>query len=73
MEDDRAAALEGQLGQAKGIAEEADKKYEEVSRQTRGDDATPRFTNNVEKASHYSEWWVEKKRWFIPRWREDDA
>ena len=31
MEDDRVAALEGSLGQAKQIAEEADKKYEEVS------------------------------------------
>ena len=31
MEDDRVAALESQLAQAKQIAEEADKKYEEVS------------------------------------------
>ena len=30
MEDDRLAVLENQLGQAKQIAEEADKKYEEV-------------------------------------------
>ena len=30
MEDDRVAILEGQLAQAKLIAEEADKKYEEV-------------------------------------------
>ena len=30
MEDDRTTALESQLGQAKQIAEEADKKYEEV-------------------------------------------
>ena len=32
MEDDRTTALESQLGQAKQIAEEADKKYEEVRR-----------------------------------------
>ena len=32
MEDDRTTALESQLGQAKQIAEEADKKYEEVAR-----------------------------------------
>ncbi len=32
MEDDRLAALESNLGQAKQIAEEADKKYEEVSK-----------------------------------------
>jgi len=31
MEDDRVAVLETQLSQAKQIAEEADKKYEEVS------------------------------------------
>lgn len=31
MEDDRVAVLEAQLTQAKLIAEEADKKYEEVS------------------------------------------
>jgi len=31
MEDDRVAVLETQLTQAKLIAEEADKKYEEVS------------------------------------------
>lgn len=30
MEDDRVAILEQQLAQAKLIAEEADKKYEEV-------------------------------------------
>lgn len=30
MEDDRVAILEAQLAQAKQIAEEADKKYEEV-------------------------------------------
>ncbi len=30
MEDDRLAILETQLAQAKQIAEEADKKYEEV-------------------------------------------
>lgn len=30
MEDDRVAVLEAQLSQAKLIAEEADKKYEEV-------------------------------------------
>lgn len=30
MEDDRVALLEAQLAQAKLIAEEADKKYEEV-------------------------------------------
>lgn len=30
MEDDRVSMLEGQLSQAKLIAEEADKKYEEV-------------------------------------------
>lgn len=30
MEDDRVAILESQLAQAKQIAEEADKKYEEV-------------------------------------------
>lgn len=33
MEDDRVAILESQLSQAKLIAEEADKKYEEVDRQ----------------------------------------
>uniref|UniRef100_A0A8D8C4F3 Tropomyosin isoforms a/b/d/f n=2 Tax=Culex pipiens TaxID=7175 RepID=A0A8D8C4F3_CULPI len=32
MEDDRVAILEAQLSQAKLIAEEADKKYEEVAR-----------------------------------------
>jgi len=31
MEDDRVAILEAQLAQAKLIAEEADKKYEEVN------------------------------------------
>lgn len=31
MEDDRVAILEGQLSQAKLIAEESDKKYEEVT------------------------------------------
>ena len=31
MEDDRVAILESQLAQAKLIAEEADKKYEEVN------------------------------------------
>ena len=30
MEDDRVSVLENQLGQAKQIAEEADRKYEEV-------------------------------------------
>lgn len=33
MEDDRVAILEAQLSQAKLIAEEADKKYEEVDTQ----------------------------------------
>jgi tropomyosin 1 len=33
MEDDRVAILEAQLSQAKLIAEEADKKYEEVETQ----------------------------------------
>lgn len=33
MEDDRVAILEAQLAQAKLIAEEADKKYEEVDTQ----------------------------------------
>ena len=33
MEDDRVAILEAQLAQAKLIAEEADKKYEEVGRE----------------------------------------
>lgn len=32
MEDDRVAILEAQLSQAKLIAEEADKKYEEVDK-----------------------------------------
>lgn len=31
MEDDRVGSLESQLAQAKLIAEESDKKYEEVS------------------------------------------
>ena len=35
MEDDRVAILEAQLAQAKLIAEEADKKYEEVRREKR--------------------------------------
>lgn len=35
MEDDRVAILEAQLSQAKLIAEEADKKYEEVEHQPR--------------------------------------
>ena len=30
MEEDKTASLEAQLGQAKQIAEEADKKYDEV-------------------------------------------
>lgn len=34
MEDDRVTILEAQLSQAKLIAEEADKKYEEVARNT---------------------------------------
>lgn len=34
MEDDRVAILEAQLSQAKLIAEEADKKYEEVDNPT---------------------------------------
>lgn len=33
MEDDRVAILEAQLSQAKLIAEEADRKYEEVYQQ----------------------------------------
>ena len=33
MEDDRVAILEAQLAQARLIAEEADKKYEEVGRE----------------------------------------
>lgn len=37
MEDDRVGILEAQLSQAKLIAEEADKKYEEV---------TTQYTNN---------------------------
>ena len=36
MEDDRVAILETQLAQAKLIAEEADKKYEEVSEDPEG-------------------------------------
>ena len=36
MEDDRVAILEAQLAQAKLIAEEADKKYEEVEQHPRG-------------------------------------
>lgn len=35
MEDDRVAILETQLAQAKLIAEEADKKYEEVTTLTK--------------------------------------
>ena len=35
MEDDRVAIIESQLAQAKQIADEADRKYEEVK--TRGD------------------------------------
>lgn len=35
MEDDRVAILEAQLSQAKLIAEEADKKYEEVAIRTK--------------------------------------
>ena len=35
MEDDRVAILEAQLAQAKLIAEEADKKYEEVRQRLR--------------------------------------
>lgn len=35
MEDDRVAVLEAQLAQAKLIAEEADKKYEEVQIETK--------------------------------------
>lgn len=38
MEDDRVAILEAQLSQAKLIAEEADKKYEEV--ETDNDDGS---------------------------------
>jgi tropomyosin 1 len=33
MEDDRVSVLEAQLAQAKLIAEEADRKYEEVEKQ----------------------------------------
>ena len=40
MEDDRVAILEAQLAQAKLIAEEADKKYEEVEWSHRSDDST---------------------------------
>ena len=36
MEDDRVAILEAQLAQAKLIAEEADKKYEEVRTEAGG-------------------------------------
>ena len=39
MEDDRVAILEAQLAQAKLIAEEADKKYEEVESES-SDDGT---------------------------------
>lgn len=35
MEDDRVTILEAQLSQAKLIAEEADKKYEEVAKSTK--------------------------------------
>jgi hypothetical protein len=36
MEDDRVGVVESQLAQAKLIAEEADKKYEEVKSQKNG-------------------------------------
>ena len=36
MEEDRTSSLEAQLGQAKQIAEEADKKYDEVRAAAKG-------------------------------------
>lgn len=47
MEDDRVSILETQLAQAKLIAEEADKKYEEVKK----------FTKQFDDIS-----WLGKKR-----------
>ena len=35
MEDDKVAIIEAQLAQAKQIADEADRKYEEVKRKTK--------------------------------------
>ena len=56
MEDDRVAILEAQLAQAKLIAEEADKKYEEVRREqnlrsTSGDgrEGCTRLSHNFQK------------------------
>ena len=56
MEDDRVAILEVQLAQAKLIAEEADKKYEEVRREqnlrsTSGDgrEGCTRLSHNFQK------------------------
>ena len=45
MEDDRIAVLEAQLAQAKQIADEADRKYEEVTHQRRFRQSaqTPKF------------------------------
>lgn len=46
MEDDRVAVLEAQLAQAKLIAEEADKKYEEVQIEINTFDLKSRILGN---------------------------
>ena len=54
MEDDRVAILEAQLAQAKLIAEEADKKYEEVVRKL------AMVETDLERAEGREEVWEEK-------------
>ena len=49
MEDDRVAILEAQLAQAKLIAEEADKKYEEVV----AEDSKTCINNAISLVQHY--------------------
>ena len=46
MEDDKIAALEAQLAQAKQIAEEADKKYDEVRLALPGKNIKPAKKNS---------------------------
>lgn len=54
MEDDRVSLLEQQLAQAKLIAEEADKKYEEVGHEPANEKQF--FRDDLTEANLYSSW-----------------
>lgn len=59
MEDDRVSLLEQQLAQAKLIAEEADKKYEEVGHVPANKKKNNIFAAIVWKRILYSFWRIE--------------